>query len=367
MEEKTNNAGIDLSSIVQQKKHEEPSTIVPIRLDNYSESLLKEIKRRRERGKKYRFVGLDFGFNKFNEAGKYEVSKLNFILNGLNPELYVIAGGSAIGKTTLLRQMMDEITLWNNWIERRENNDGSTYPVYIDEMPLLKEKPNNKVICIYFSYEQGINELQFKSISRIAGINSGELYRGTLSDANLELIENKLSLINKYGEYQFIVEADYNTTVDKILDITKRLKEKTKAENAVIFIDYLQIIPIKGEGDNRSMVEANISELRRIARKEKFPVIALSSVARGKDTVIGLETGKESGLIEFTADVYMNLINDGIDKYKNKRIILLAVSKNRNGEQKFIKWEFTPQYSIFEESEASDYNPDYKPSNKGKL
>jgi replicative DNA helicase len=354
---------IGLNKTAESKDQEQPDVIIPETLDKYQDRLFQNIGDRMKRGRKFGFVGYDWGLNYIDKDNNYKISGLNSVLNGLNPELYIITGGSTVGKTTFCRQLMDEIVLFNNWLNRKDYKDGKTYPDIDKETGefLYKGTPDNNVGCIYFSYEQGINELQIKTLSRINSINGNTINRGTITDEQYKKITGNIQQLERFWKYQVIYEAEFQTTVRDIEEISLRVKEMLGVNHLVIFVDYLQIIKaeIPSLSDVRGVVEYNISELRRFVRKyPDISVIAISSVARGKADEKGLETGKESGLIEYTADVVINLTtdwdttkeNNEEGKYINYHIDLSVVKNRNNGELKTIPLIFTPSYQRFKQN-----------------
>lgn len=357
---------INLNEIADQKEPVKTDIYIPETLDKYSDTLYQDLMKRRERGGKYGFAGYDWGFN-FVKDGKYITSGLNSVLNGINPELYIITGGSTVGKTTFCRQLMDEIVISNNIQERKQGSGGRFLENAYNEQgkPIWKDQPENNIGCIYFSYEQGRTELQIKTLSRFTGVNGISMNKGTTKTEDVKNISIGIENLQKVWKYQVIVEADNMTTVKEIKDISLKAKEIMNVKRLVIFVDYLQIIKaFEQQSDIRGSVEYNISELRRLVRTyPDFSVVAISSVARGKADQTGLEVGKESGLIEYTADVVMNLT---FDKEKTKDLnennsewtnyyIYLSVVKNRNmGERKVIPFKFARSYQRFEQDINSD-------------
>lgn len=359
---------INLNEIADQKEAVRTAVKIPETLDKYSDKLIKDLNRRRERGEKYGFAGYDWGFNYVRDINKkkvYVLSGLNEVLNGINPELYIITGGSTVGKTTFCRQLMDEIVIFNNIVERRLASNGKFMEVVISEDGGIqwKQEPENNIGCIYFSYEQGTTELQIKSLSRYTEINGLNMNKGTTTEGNMMDIGRKSDELKNIWKYQIIYEADNSTTVEMIKQVSEQAKAIMNVNHLVIFVDYLQIIKSLEQTDQRGSVEYNISELRRLVReRQDFSVVAISSVARGKADEISLEVGKETGLIEYTADVVMNLTVDWDKTFSRKennegngivdKVENISVVKNRNmGQLSVIPFVFTPDFQRFEQDQ----------------
>ena len=134
-------------------------------------------------------------------------------------------------------------------------------------------------------------------------------------------------------------------------------------------LDYLQIIPAGKDAPDalRERIDANLSELRRLSRDMKSPVLVISS--ENRDAYKGnpkpsLAALKESGGIEYSADGVICLWRDkGESERLTKDFDRLTVRveahvlKNRNGELAKVKLDFTPAWALFTEGdkERLDY------------
>ena len=269
------------------------------------------------------FVGLDTGF-----------IHLNRVINGLMPSLFVYAGPPGSGKTTLLKQIVDNVS----------KSEG--------------------VPCIFFSYEQSLKELDIKTLSRISKINNRDIHRGKLivdpvvDTGRWDKIKDACEQYSEFGEAQYIIEGTSKLTTDSIRAISQGILSKHKADQGLIAIDYLQIIPTTQRfNSTREKVSYLTSELRRIARALNSPVLVISSEARGSYDKKGLGVFKESGEIEYSADI-LGVLTKGLNEIEDrstKRSLDLHIVKNRNGERATINLLFFPQFSCFEEVDKRDY------------
>jgi replicative DNA helicase len=151
----------------------------------------------------------------------------------------------------------------------------------------------------------------------------------------------------------------------------------------VVFVDYLQILQPTEENraSVKETVDKAVTELKRMSRELNIPVIVISSVNRANYlTPVDFESLKESGGIEYTADVIYGLqlqcLNDDLfqqekkltekrkkikeAKATNPRKIELVCLKNRYGIANFsCYFKYTPAYDLFEE--CGDYELDFVP------
>ena len=291
------------------------------------------------------FAGLDSGFK-----------HLNHVLNGLDRGLIIAAGPPSCGKTTLMKQIIDEVA----------------------------EKEN--VPVVFFSYEQSAEELRIKTLARLARVDTRDIIKGRTdhqvtspgSDGPETLIwDQVVKAAEKYktfSKHVKIIEAGRETITEKIQLTLQDIKRRAKADKILVVIDYLQIMPAVDPLTNRPFpstkdrVDFLCSELRRLARELDSPIIAISSENREayksnkKPTMAAF---KESGGIEYSADVAIALWTDRHREDDNhmpdlfgsgsrtpkdhKRDITLFVLKNRNGELAEITLSFQPDIATFTE------------------
>ena len=105
-------------------------------------------------------------------------------------------------------------------------------------------------------------------------------------------------------------------------------------------------------------------ELKRISRDFKIPVLAISSLNRASyDKSINMTGFKESGGIEYSADVLFGLQLKGVEgqdfdvekaKIKNPREIELKILKNRNGKTGgSLFFNYYPEFNYFKKDVPS--------------
>lgn len=277
-------------------------------------------------------------------TGFYELDRK--IGGGLYNGLYVVGAVSSLGKTTFIHQIADYVA-------------------------------TNGTPVLFFSLEMSKNELMSKSITREAykidkefSIGSREFLNGTFSNKTF----NVLSKVKNVFKNIYISEGTFNTNIDEIKLKSKLLKKKLGV-SPLIIIDYLQIITPKDlRMNDKQNTDLNISELKRLSRDLETPVITISSINRANYlSQISYESFKESGNIEFGADVILglqlnvihkiNLKNGGkeksidekrkeYDSAKNKspREVEVVILKNRYGQATGShKYKYYPKFNLFEE------------------
>jgi len=296
--------------------------------------------------------GFDYLANFFEDDIKklssYQLKSTGFrnldtcLNGGLYAGLYVVGGVSSLGKTTFIHQMADNVA-----------------------------KQGNKVI--FFSLEQSKMELISKSLSRETfktdhkeALTAKKIMYGTITNTLRESITNYLEPSKNIK----ILEGNFDTTVKTIRKYIENHISMNE-DNPLVIVDYLQIIQsIDFKMSDKQKIDTTVTELKRISRDYNIPLIVISSLNRDSYlNPISFESFKESGGIEYTADIVLGLqyrnisiIADEKNKTKQRsllkeealkepREIELVCLKQRNGTQIFnCTYDFNPQFNFFNET-----------------
>lgn len=243
-------------------------------------------------------------------------SHLDAVIGGLRPGVFVIAAAPSAGKTTFIKQMADQVA---------ECNDG---------VPVL-----------FFSYEQSASELRRKTLARLSKIDNQRIREGKVQEGDLAIA---IEYIHRFGRRLKVIEADVRHNVGMIRLIAQREKHQT-GKSPVIFVDYLQIMPAADlkMKDKRAEVDSLVSELRRLARDIDAPVVVISSMSRAAYDQVKIGGFKESGGIEYGADLaaIMDVQTETPDG--TERSIELVILKNRNGMRRTIELNYKMKFDTF--------------------
>lgn len=204
---------------------------------------------------------------------------------GIYPGLYVLGAISSLGKTTFLHQMADQMA-------------GAGHHV------------------LYFSLEQSRLELVSKSIARIAAqrafkpcFSSLDIRIGRGGENALEGLPGAFKAYRGLvGDRLSIIEGGFDCDVGSIRDYVKGYCDRFRVKPVVI-VDYLQILQGGDErASSRERTDSSVIGLKRLSRELELPVFVVSSVNRANYLApIDFESFKESGGIEYTADVVWGL------------------------------------------------------------
>ncbi|WP_026674008.1 DnaB-like helicase C-terminal domain-containing protein [Alkalihalobacterium bogoriense] len=268
---------------------------------------------------------------------------LDSILNGgLYPGLYVLGGPTSLGKTAFVHQIADQIA-------------------------------ENGIPTLYFSYEMSRKDLMARSLSRLSFIKSKS---NALTDieiktgkANPLFLEELKQGYKKVAENIIIHQGNLGESLEQLEAKLKRFKRYHN--RFVVVVDYLQIIKLSKSSSigERSNIDAVVTRLKQISRDYNVPLLVISSLNRTNYNVsVGFESFKESGTIEYSADVVMGLqfsnVNqiamqkdeqkkrEMLDQLKKKfpRELELQILKNRFGEASGqIRYDYFTKYQFFRE------------------
>ncbi len=267
---------------------------------------------------------------------KTGIKKLDAVLGGgLYPGLYVLGAVTGLGKTAYSLQIADNIAA-----------------------------AGHKVL--FFSLEMGLFEMICRSIAREikqmdpeTKITTGHILRGKVDDKKDIINDHSFNLALEYyggniADNIDIEEGNFDLNMSRIREQVRRFQDS----RPVVFIDYLQIIRSEDpRATDKQNTDFNVTELKRLSRDMDIPIIAISSFNRTGYKDGGFEAFKESGGIEYSADVVLAMMIEGdgeMDKMKNwkenPRPVSLEILKNRRGKiREDVRLDYYPANNYFEE------------------
>lgn len=279
----------------------------------------------------------------FVDGGKIKSGYQNLdAVTNLYPGLYVVGAISSLGKTTFVHQMADQVAESGN--------------------PVL-----------FFSLEQSTLELASKSLSRIMAKKNAVTAMTSLQirkNGEDPRVGDAVGEYEKYAGNMLVAECTFRATIDTVEGTVRNYINKT-GKKPVVIVDYLQVIqPPEGSRMNaKDLVDMHVRRLKQLQSDNKLVLIVISSLNRQNYlTQIDYESFKESGGIEYTADVVwglqlevlhdeifdkQNKLNEKRQKVKeakaaNPRRIELCCLKNRFGISSYsCMFDYYPQFDYF--------------------
>ncbi|AFY44254.1 replicative DNA helicase [Nostoc sp. PCC 7107] len=167
-----------------------------------------------------------------------------------------------------------------------------------------------KLPVAVFSLEMSKEQLVQRLLASEAGIESGYLRSGRISQTQWEPLSRAIGMLSEMPIY---IDDTPNMTVNEMRSQARRLQAEQGADLGLIVIDYLQLM--EGAGDNRVQELSRITRsLKGLARELSVPVIALSQLSRGVEARTNkrpmLSDLRESGCL--TGDTLITLADSGL-------------------------------------------------------
>ena len=285
-------------------------------------------------------------FSDIEQTSRYSGRKTGFVNIDANqifmPGLYVIGALPACGKTTFCWQMLNQLA-----------NSGEP--------------------CVYCSFEMSEVELCTKSVSRelfkelqagrpVNALTSTDIRSGKIDD-NVRRLAGQIvnSSIPLY-----VVEPSNMSVVGLIEKLKPFVADADKSP--VICLDYLQIIPNRNSKTAKDKIDDIALRLKDFQRETNSTLIVISSFNRlNYWHPVSFEAFKESGAIEYSADVIWGLENYGVDakgvydkdeviktSKQSVRKIKFNCLKNRNGGQYETFFTYYAAHDYFEPLEENE-------------
>ena len=256
-------------------------------------------------------TGLPTGYTEFDE-----------MTAGLQPtDLLILAARPAMGKTT--------------------------FALNIAEHAAIRTK---KAVAV-FSMEMSASQLALRLISSNGRVNAQRLRSGQLEDEDWSRVTSAIRMLK---EAKIFIDDTPGLSPEALRAKARRLKREH--DLGLVVIDYLQLMSVPGNNENRATEISEISRgLKHLAKELNVPVIALSQLNRSLETRADkrpvMADLRESGAIEQDADVIVFIYRDEYYNKENspdKGLAEVIIGKQRNGPTGSIKLKFFGEYTRFD-------------------
>lgn len=265
---------------------------------------------------------------------------------GLTTGVTVLGATSGLGKSTLLLQIAENIS-------------------------------NNDIPVLYFSFEMPRIMIAAKAISRQMFFDTNLDKKFSISATELVFTKQTSSVWKQIDKSRARVEKksrnlvieDSSHSGEGIYRHVSNFISEAK-EHPVVIVDYLQIIQPdehKLMGSDKQIVEHNFRWMTKLAKDYKIPVILISSLNRmSYDQKVRLDSFKETGGIEYSADVVLGLsftaapeflsknhtFSLSAEKAKSPRLVELTALKQRygsSGADSTVQMDYFAEFDYFRE------------------
>ena len=262
-------------------------------------------------------TGISSGYNEFDK-----------MTAGLQPgDLVIIAGRPSMGKTTFAVNIAENASI------------GSKVPTAI------------------FSMEMPASQLAFRMISSLGRVDQTHLRTGNFPDEDWSRINTAVQLMSEAPIY---IDDTAGLAPTEIRARARRLQREHGL--GLIVVDYLQLMQVPGNSENRATEISEISRsLKALAKELSVPVIALSqlnrSVEQRTDKRPVMSDLRESGAIEQDADMIIFIYREEVynPDTPRKGIADIVIAKQRNGPIGEFPLTFVGRYTKFENWAPENY------------
>ncbi len=261
----------------------------------------------------------------------------NILGGGLYNDLYILGGGSSVGKTSFALQLADQIA--------SHGTDVLFYTLEMSSRTMVAKSISR--ITYQIEAASAMTARQITSVSFKPTAKQTSAYKSAVT------------AYSKFGSHVFMAESLSTVVTDIINSIKEHIR--LTGNTPVVFIDYLQLLDsdVRKNSDKQN-VDACVRDLKRACRELSLPIIAISSFSRsGYKEEAAFESFKESGSIEYSSDVLLALQFRGMSaknfdinsaRKKPTRDVELVVLKNRNGiSGEKIQFSYIPKFDTFNE------------------
>lgn len=256
-------------------------------------------------------TGLPTGYTEFDE-----------MTAGLqNTDLLILAARPAMGKTTFALNIAEHVAF------------------------------RTKKAVAVFSMEMSASQLALRLISSVGRVNAQRLRSGQLEDEDWARVTGA---IRQLREVKIFIDDTPGLSPEVLRAKSRRLKREH--DLGLIVIDYLQLMSVPGNQENRATEISEISRsLKHLAKELNLPVIALSQLNRSleqrADKRPVMADLRESGAIEQDADIIIFIYRD--DYYNketspDKGLAEVIIGKQRSGPTGSLKLKFFGEYTRFD-------------------
>lgn len=252
-------------------------------------------------------------------TGYYEFDEMTSGLQ--SSDLVIIAGRPSMGKTTYAMNIAEHVAI------------KSRLPVLVFSM----EMPGEAIVMRLLSSLCRIDQLRIRT--------------GKLADEDWPRISSTVSMLS---EAPLFIDDTPALSPAEMRSRARRLS-KEHGQLGLIVVDYLQLMQVPGNNENRTAEISEISRsLKGLAKELKVPVIALSQLNRGLEQRADkrpiMSDLRESGAIEQDADLIVFIYRDEVynENSPDKGTAEIIIAKQRNGPIGKVRLTFLGQYTCFE-------------------
>ena len=263
-------------------------------------------------------------------------SDLDKLTSGLQAgDLVIVAGRPSMGKTTFAMNIAEYVGI-------------------------KSEKP-----VVVFSMEMPSEQLAMRMLSSLGRIDQHQLRSGKIVDTDWSRISSAVGMLS---QAPLFIDDTAALSPTEMRARARRLARE-HGNLGLIVVDYLQLMKVGNNSENRTAEISEISRsLKALAKELNVPVIALSQLNRSLEQRPNkrpvMADLRESGAIEQDADLIVFIYRDEVyhEDSPDKGIAEIIISKHRNGPTGVTRLTFLGKYTRFDNlAHMEDFADDSTP------
>ena len=249
-------------------------------------------------------------------------SDFDMMTSGLqSSDLIIVAGRPSMGKTSFAMNMAEHAAIQTK------------RPVAV------------------FSMEMPGDSLAMRMMSSLGRIDQHRVRTGRLEEDEWPRLTSAVNILSTAALF---IDDTPALSPTELRARARRLKRE-QGDLGLIVVDYLQLMQVPGNSENRATEISAISRsLKALAKELSVPVIALSQLNRSLEQRPNkrpvMSDLRESGAIEQDADLIVFIYRDEVynPESKEKGVAEIIIGKQRNGPIGTVKLTFLGKYTKFE-------------------
>lgn len=208
-----------------------------------------------------------------------------------------------------------------------------------------------------FSMEMPGEQLAMRMMSSLGRIDQHRVRTGRLQDDDWPRLTSAVGMLS---EVKLFIDDAPGLSPSDLRARCRRIKREHGL--GLVVVDYLQLMRLPGNSENRATEISEISRSLKILAKElNVPVLALSQLNRSLEQRPNkrpvMSDLRESGAIEQDADVIVFIYRDEVynEDSPDKGVAEIIIGKQRNGPIGTVRLTFLGQYTRFESFTSDNY------------
>lgn len=291
------------------------------------------------------------GFTAIKDLLVKAVDRIDELFQQDNPITGIPTGWASFDEMTSGLQSGDLII-----VAGRPSMGKTSFAMNVAENAAIKANQPTAV----FSMEMPGEQLAMRMLSSLGRIDQHKVRTGKLEDDDWPRLTSAVGIL---ADAPLFIDDTPALTPNELRARARRLHREHGL--GLIVIDYLQLMQVHGNRENRTNEISEISRsLKALAKELSVPVIALSQLNRSLEQRPNkrpiMSDLRESGAIEQDADVIAFIYRDEVynEDSPDKGTAEIIIGKQRNGPIGTTRLTFLGQYTRFENYIHDIYSDD---------